>query len=184
MSASIYDIPVKRLSGEDSSLGAFKGEVVLVVNVASKCGLTPQYAGLEKLYEAYKAKGLVIAGFPANDFKAQEPGTNEEIQSFCTLNYGVTFPLFDKITVVGEHKHPLYAALIAAKPAAVNVSDVSWREKLKGYGIEPNPEPELLWNFEKFLVNRKGEVVARFAPDTTPDAPKLVAAIEAELEKS
>jgi glutathione peroxidase len=184
MSASIYDIPVKRLSGEDSSLGAFKGEVVLVVNVASKCGLTPQYAGLEKLYEAYKAKGLVVAGFPANDFKAQEPGTNEEIQSFCTLNYGVTFPLFDKITVVGEHKHPLYAALIAAKPAAVNVSDVSWREKLKGYGIEPNPEPELLWNFEKFLVNRKGEVVARFAPDTTPDAPKLVAAIEAELEKS
>jgi glutathione peroxidase len=183
VSASIYDIPVKKISGEETSLAEFRGEVVLVVNVASKCGLTPQYAGLEKLYEEYKDKGLVIAGFPANDFKSQEPGTNEEIQSFCSLNYGVTFPLFDKITVVGEKKHPLYKALIAAKPTAVNVADVSWREKLKGYGIEPNPEPEVLWNFEKFLVSRKGEVVERFAPDTTPDAPALVNAIEAELAK-
>jgi glutathione peroxidase len=183
MSANIYDIPVKKITGEDTSLGAFKGEVVLVVNVASKCGLTPQYEGLEKLYEEYKAKGLVVAGFPANDFKAQEPGTNEEIQSFCTLNYGVKFPMFDKITVVGEHKHPLYAALIAAKPAAVSVNEESWREKLKGYGIEALPAPEITWNFEKFLVSRKGEVVERFAPDTTPDAPALVSAIEAELAK-
>jgi len=126
----------------------------------------------------------VIAGFPANDFKAQEPGTNEEIQSFCSLNYGVQFPLFDKITVVGDQKHPLYAALIAAQPKAVSVTEVSWREKLKGYGIETNPEPEILWNFEKFLVSRSGDVIERFAPNTQPDAPELVAAIEAELDKS
>jgi glutathione peroxidase len=161
MSAQIYDIPVKKISGEDASLGEFKGKVLLVVNVASKCGLTPQYEGLEKLYEQFKGQGLVIAGFPANDFKAQEPGTNEEIQQFCSLNYGVQFPLFDKITVIGDEKHPLYAALIAAQPKAVSVGDVSWREKLKGYGIETTTEPEILWNFEKFLVSRSGDVVER-----------------------
>ena len=184
MASSIYDIPVKRISGDDASLAEFKGKVLLIVNVASKCGLTPQYEGLEKLYEQYKGQGLVIAGFPANDFKAQEPGTNEEIQSFCKLNYGVEFPLFDKITVVGDHKHPLYSALIAAQPKAVSLSTVPFREKLKGYGIESNADPEILWNFEKFLVSRSGEVVERFAPDTQPDAPELVAAIEAELAKS
>ena len=181
MSASILDIPVKKITGEETSLAEFKGHVLLLVNVASKCGLTPQYEGLEKLYEQYKGQGLVIAGFPANDFKAQEPGTNEEIQAFCTTNFGVKFPLFDKITVVGAEKHPLYAALIAAQPKAVSLSEVPFREKLKGYGIEANPEPEVLWNFEKFLVSRCGEVVERFAPDTQPDAPALVAAIEAEL---
>ena len=184
MSASIYDIPVKKITGEDTSLAEFKGKVLLVVNVASKCGLTPQYEGLEKLYEQLSGKGLVVAGFPANDFKAQEPGTNEEIQAFCTTNFGVKFPMFDKITVVGPEKHPLYAALIAAEPKAVSVNEPSWREKLKGFGIEPNPEPEILWNFEKFLVSRSGEVVERFAPDTAPDAPALVAAIETELAKS
>jgi glutathione peroxidase len=184
MSASIYDIPVRKITGEETSLAEFKGHVLLVVNVASKCGLTPQYEGLEKVYEQYQGKGLVVAGFPANDFKGQEPGTNQEIQSFCTLNFGVKFPLFDKITVVGPEKHPLYAALIAAQPKAVSVNEPSWREKLKGYGIEGNPEPELLWNFEKFLVSRSGEVMERFAPDTAPDAPALVAAIEAELAKS
>jgi len=183
MSASIYDIPAKKITGEDTSLGEFKGKVLLVVNVASKCGLTPQYEGLEKIYEQFKGQGLVVAGFPANDFKQQEPGTNAEIQTFCTTNFGVKFPLFDKITVVGEHKHPLYAALIAAQPKAISVSEVSWREKLKGFGIEANPEPELLWNFEKFLVSRNGEVVKRFAPDTAPDDPALVKAIEAELAK-
>jgi glutathione peroxidase len=184
MSASIYDIPVRRITGEATSLAEYKGKVVLVVNVASKCGLTPQYEGLEKLYEQLRGKGLVVAGFPANDFKAQEPGTNEEIQAFCTTNFGVKFPMFDKITVVGPEKHPLYAALIAAEPKAVSVNEPSWREKLKGFGIEPNPEPEILWNFEKFLVSRSGEVVERFAPDTAPDAPALVAAIETELAKS
>jgi len=184
MSASIQEIPVKKITGEPTSLAAFKGFVVLVVNVASKCGLTPQYEGLEKLYQTYQGKGLVVAGFPSNDFKGQEPGTNDEIQQFCSLTYGVDFPLFDKIAVVGPEKHPLYAALIAAQPKAISVSAVSWREKLKGYGIEGNPEPEILWNFEKFLISRSGEVVARFAPDTQPDAPELVKAIEAELAKS
>jgi glutathione peroxidase len=184
MSTSVYDIPLKTIQGDPTSLAGFKGKVLLVVNVASKCGLTPQYEGLEKLYKQFRDQGLVVAGFPANDFKEQEPGTNDEIQSFCSLNYGVDFPLFDKIAVVGPAKHPLYAALIAAQPHATSVSDVSWREKLKGYGIEGNPEPELLWNFEKFLVSRNGEVVQRFAPDTTPDATALVAAIEAELAKN
>jgi len=183
MSASIYDIPVKKIGGEETSLGDFKGKVLLVVNVASKCGLTPQYEALEKVYEQYRGQGLVVAGFPANDFKAQEPGSDEEIQSFCTLNYGVKFPMFSKITVVGADKHPLYKALIEAQPKAVSLAEVPFREKLKGYGIESNPEPEILWNFEKFLVSRKGEVVKRFSPDTAPDAPELVAALDVELEK-
>jgi len=184
MSASVLDIPVKKITGEPTTLAEFKGHVLLVVNVASKCGLTPQYEGLEKVYEQYKGQGLVVAGFPANDFKAQEPGTNEEIQAFCTTNFGVKFPLFDKIPVVGPAKHPLYAALIAAQPKAISLGQVTWRDKLKGYGIEGNPEPEILWNFEKFLVSRGGEVVKRFAPDTQPDAPELVAAIESELDKN
>ncbi len=183
MSAEIYSIPVEKISGEPASLGDFKGKVVLVVNVASKCGLTPQYEGLEKLYEQYRGQGLVIAGFPANDFKSQEPGTNDEIQSFCKLNYGVSFPLFSKITVVGPEKHPLYKALIAAQPKAVSTAETPFREKLKGYGIEALPEPEILWNFEKFLVNREGEVVKRFSPDTQPDAPELIAAIQTELAR-
>jgi glutathione peroxidase len=183
MSEIIYDIPVKTIMGEDTSLAEFKGKVLLVVNVASKCGLTPQYEGLEKIYEQFKGQGLVIAGFPANDFKSQEPGSEEEIQSFCTTNYGVKFPMFSKITVVGKEKHPLYAALIAAQPKAVQAGDVPFREKLKGYGIDANPLPELTWNFEKFLVSRSGEVVQRFEPDTQPDGPVLVSAIEAELAK-
>ncbi len=183
MSASVLDIPVKKITGEATTLGEFKNHVLLVVNVASKCGLTPQYEGLERVYEQYKGQGLVVAGFPANDFKAQEPGTNDEILSFCTTNFGVKFPLFDKIPVVGPEKHPLYAALIAAQPKAISLSEVPFREKLKGYGIEGNAEPEILWNFEKFLVSRSGEVVKRFAPDTQPDAPELVAAIKAELDK-
>jgi len=184
MSTSVLDIPVKKITGESTSLNEFKGKVLLVVNVASKCGLTPQYEALEKVYEQFKGQGLVVAGFPANDFKAQEPGTNEEIAAFCTTNFGVKFPLFDKITVVGAEKHPLYAALIAAQPKATSLAEVPFREKLKGYGIDGNPEPEILWNFEKFVVGRDGEVVKRFTPDTAPDAPELIAAIEAELAKS
>lgn len=183
MSASIYEIPVKKISGEDASLAEYKGKVVLVVNVASKCGLTSQYEGLEKLYETLGPKGLVVTGFPANDFKEQEPGSDTEIQTFCTANFGVKFPMYSKITVTGPAKHELYKTLIAAKPTATTVNEPTWREKLKGYGIEGNPEPELLWNFEKFIVSKSGEVVARFAPDTAPDAPALVAAIEAELAK-
>ena len=185
MTASIYDIPVSKISGEDASLAEFKGKVLLVVNVASKCGLTAQYEGLEGLYERLKGQGLVVAGFPANNFKSQEPGSDQEIQSFCTpSNFGVKFPMFSKVNVVGPEKHPLYAALIAAQPKAIAVNDVPFAEKLHGYGIETNAEPEILWNFEKFVVSRSGQVVKRFAPDTLPDAPELVAAIEAELAKT
>jgi glutathione peroxidase len=183
MSTSIYDIPVRRVSGAESSLGEFKGSVVLVVNVASKCGLTKQYEGLEKLYRQYREQGLVVAGFPANDFAGQEPGTNEEIQAFCTTNFGVEFPLFEKITVVGEAKHPLYAALIEAQPKAESAQPGAFQEKLKAFGVSPNPAPELLWNFEKFLVDREGQVVKRFSPEMTPEDPAVVSAIESELAK-
>jgi glutathione peroxidase len=183
LSGDLYEIPIEKITGETASLAEFKGEVVLIVNVASKCGLTPQYEALERLYERFRGQGFVIAGFPANDFKAQEPGTNEEIQSFCKLNYGVTFPLFSKITVVGAHKHPLYQALIAAQPKATSLAETPFRERLNGFGIETQPEPEILWNFEKFLVSRSGKVVQRFSPDTEPDAPALIAAVETELKK-
>jgi glutathione peroxidase len=181
MSAHIHDIPVRKITGEEATLGEFKGKVLLVVNVASKCGLTPQYEALENIFESYKGQGLVVVGFPANDFKSQEPGTDAEIQTFCTLNFGVKFPMYSKITVVGAGKHPLYSTLISAQPEAISVNTPPWRTKLKEYGIETTSEPEILWNFEKFLVSRTGEVVARFAPDTQPDAPELVAAIEKQL---
>lgn len=184
MSTSVYDIPVNKIDGSEGSLGDFKGKVVLVVNVASKCGLTPQYEGLEKLYAQYRDQGLVVAGFPANDFAAQEPGTNEEIQSFCTTNFGVDFPMFSKITVVGADKHPLYAELIAEQPSATATGAEPFADNLRKYGINPNNPPEVLWNFEKFLVSRQGEVVRRFAPDTAPADPALVAAIEEELQKN
>lgn len=184
MSTPIQEIPVRRITGEATTLGEYAGKVLLVVNVASKCGLTPQYEGLEKLYQTYRDRGLVVAGFPANDFKSQEPGSNADIQTFCTTNFGVDFPMFEKITVVGAAKHPLYKELIAAQPKAVSTSDVPFGEDLKKYGIEPNPEPELLWNFEKFVVDRHGKVVARFAPNTAPDDTKLLKAIEAELAKA
>jgi glutathione peroxidase len=184
MSTSIHDIPVRRITGEETNLGEYKGKVLLVVNVASKCGLTPQYESLEKLYRNYRDRGLVVAGFPANDFRGQEPGSNAEIVSFCSTNFAVDFPLFEKITVVGEGKHPLYKQLIAAQPKATSTSEVPFSEKLKGHGIEPNAEPEILWNFEKFIVDRKGNVTARFSPNTTPDDPALVKALEQELAKN
>ena len=176
---AIQDVPLKTINGEDSSLGDYAGKVLLIVNVASKCGLTPQYEGLEKLYEKYKDEGFEVLGFPANDFAGQEPGTDEEIQSFCTTNFGVGFPMFSKMSIVGEDKHPLYAALTKAVPEATGEGPM--REKLAGYGMTPNPKPEVLWNFEKFLIGRDGEAVARFAPDTAPDDAKLVSAIEKEL---
>ena len=171
MNTAIYDIPVSKITGEDTHSLNSEGKVLLVVNVASKCGLTPQYEGLEKIYEQFRGQGLVVAGFPANDFKSQEPGTNDEIQTFCTTNFGVKFPMFSKISVAGDDKHPLYKTLTAAQPKAISVAEVPFREKLKGYGIETNADPEVLWNFEKFLVSREGEIVKRFSPDTQPDAP-------------
>lgn len=184
MSTPIQQIPVRQITGEETTLGEYNGKVLLVVNVASKCGLTPQYAALEQMYRNYRDRGLVIVGFPANDFKSQEPGSNADIQTFCTTNYGVDFPMFAKITVVGEEKHPLYSALIAAQPKAISTSEVPFSEDLKRYGIQPNPEPEILWNFEKFIVDRDGNVAARFSPNTTPDDPTLVRVLETELAKS
>jgi glutathione peroxidase len=177
---ALQQIPVKTIVGAESSLAAFANKVVLVVNVASKCGLTPQYEALEKLYEKYKDKGFVVAGFPSNDFAGQEPGSNAEIASFCTANFGVAFPMFEKITVVGPQKHPLYAALTTAKPDATGDKN-GFRENLKKHGLTPNADPEVLWNFEKFLVGKNGEVLARFAPNLTPDDPQLVSAIERAL---
>ena len=177
---AVTDIPVETIDGKPASLADYAGKVALVVNVASKCGLTPQYEGLEALYRSYRDKGLVVLGFPANDFGAQEPGTNEEIADFCTTKFSVDFPMFAKITVVGPDKHPLYAALTSAAPKAQGGAD-AFRERLKGYGMTPNPEPEVLWNFEKFLIGKDGRVLARFAPTTAPDDAALVGAIETAL---
>jgi glutathione peroxidase len=175
-------IPLTRIDGASDSLANHKGKVLLVVNVASKCGLTPQYEGLEKLYQEKQAAGFEVLGFPANDFGAQEPGTHEEIQEFCKLNYGVSFPLFAKADVTGEGKQPLYAALTAAVPHKQGPAD-EFRERLKGYGMSPTQDPEVLWNFEKFLIAKDGSVAGRFAPGTEPSDPALVSAIEAELAK-
>lgn len=176
---SLYGIEVDRIDGSSTTMAEFEGDVLLIVNVASKCGFTPQYEGLEKLYEAYSDRGLAVLGFPSNDFLGQEPGSNEEIQAFCTTNFGVQFPMFSKIAVAGPNPHPLYAYLNARSPDAVG------REALeasaRSHGAEPPPKPEVIWNFEKFLVARDGSVVNRFAPGIAPDAPELVAAIEAAL---
>lgn len=178
--SAIQDIPLKTIKGTDATLGDYAGKVLLVVNVASKCGLTPQYEGLEKLYKDYQDKGLVVLGFPANDFKEQEPGSNEEIATFCTTNYGVDFPMFEKLVATGTDKHPLYAELTNAMPEKYGDAQV-WRDRLKGYGIAATEDPEVLWNFEKFLIDRDGKVVGRFSPQVEPNDPALVAAIDKAL---
>jgi glutathione peroxidase len=182
VTTSLYDIPLKQIDGNPTSLASYRGKVLLAVNVASKCGLTPQYRGLEDLYQSRRAKGLEVLGFPANNFMGQEPGTDTDISTFCSTTYDVHFPLFSKISVAGTDQHPLYAQLTAAQPEASGDGDL--REKLKAHGLTPGAPPAVLWNFEKFLINRKGDVVARFAPDVAPDDPRLVAAIDAELAGS
>ncbi len=159
---SLYEIPVNRLDGTPSSLADFEGRATLVVNVASKCGLTPQYEQLEKIHEEYGARGFSVVGFPCNQFGAQEPGTPEEIATFCSTTYGVTFPLFEKIDVNGDGRHAIYDELTAKADAEGNAGDIQW-------------------NFEKFLVAPSGEVVARFRPMVAPDAPEVIEAIEANL---
>ena len=159
---TLYDIPVKTLSGEDSSLGALAGKTLLVVNVASKCGLTPQYAALEALHERLADRGFSVVGFPCNQFMGQEPGTAEEIEEFCSTTYGVTFPMFEKIEVNGEGRHPVYDELTAVPDAEGTAGDVQW-------------------NFEKFLLGPDGAVLARFRPRTVPDDPEVLAAIEKHL---
>ena len=189
MPATLYDIPVNRITGEGTSLADYRGKVLLIVNVASQCGLTPQYDALEKLYTRFKDSGLVVLGFPANDFGSQEPGTNEEIQTFCRSNFGVNFPMFSKIAVTGPDTHPLYQSLIAAQPKATGDGRTAMRDNLNGFlqskhNSTTNPEPCILWNFEKFLIDRQGNVAVRFSPEVTPDDPTLVSAVEATLAKS
>jgi len=159
---SLYDIPINRLDGTSSSLGDFAGQAVLVVNVASKCGLTPQYETLEKIHETYADRGFSVVGIPCNQFGAQEPGSAEEIQEFCSTTYGVTFPMMEKIDVNGDGQHPIYAELTAVNDSEGAAGDIQW-------------------NFEKFLLSPSGEVVGRFRPMVDPAAPEIVEAIEANL---
>ncbi len=181
MSESLEQIPVKGIDGKPSSLGNYGGKVRLVVNVASKCGLTPQYEALEALYRKYKDKGFEVLAFPANEFGAQEPGTEDEIKEFCSTKYDVTFPMFSKIVVKGEGQHPLYQSLTKAQPeATLGEAGDTFRKKLEGYGVKTGPG-EILWNFEKFLVGKDGKVIQRFAPDVTPDSPLVTSAIEKAL---
>lgn len=175
-------IPLTRIDGRYDSLGDHRGKVLLIVNVASKCGLTPQYEGLEALYCRYRDEGFEVLGFPANDFMGQEPGTNEEIVDFCSVNYNVSFPLFTKADVTGPAIQPLYKALTQALPSRQGDSE-GMRKGLRGHGITPTEDPEVLWNFEKFLIGRNGEVAGRFAPNTPPEDMSLVGAIEVELAK-
>ena len=170
MTPSLDAIPLRRIDGAETSLADHAGSVLLIVNVASQCGKTPQYEGLEKLYETYRDRGFAVLGFPSNQFGGQEPGKNEEIEEFCRTVYGVRFPMFAKIDVKGPDQHPLYRALAAAQPKRIELP-----------GKAPNPDPDVRWNFEKFLVGRNGTVVARFDPDVTPGAPLLTGAVEAEL---
>ena len=178
---NLYDIPLTRITGETISLADYRGKVLLIVNTASKCGLTPQYDALEKLYAQKKSDGLEVLGFPANDFGAQEPGSNEEIVTFCKGSFGVTFPLFQKIAVTGPHTHPLYQELISEKPDATSPQPGAFRKKLSGFA-PPNPAPGILWNFEKFVIDRHGRVVDRFSPEVTPDDPLVLAAIDSALK--
>ena len=159
---ALYDIPIHTLPGDDASLGQFAGKTLLLVNVASKCGLTPQYEGLERLQKTYGDRGFSVVGFPCNQFMGQEPGTSEEIAQFCSTTYGVTFPLMEKIEVNGDGRHPIYAELTKIPDAEGTAGDVTW-------------------NFEKFLVSPAGAVVARFRPQTEPEDPAVVSAIEAQL---
>jgi glutathione peroxidase len=159
---TVYDIDPETLAGQPASLGEFAGRAVLVVNVASKCGLTPQYAGLQRLHDQFSERGFTVAGFPCNQFGSQEPGTPDEISEFCSVNYGVTFPLFAKIDVNGPERHPLYAELTAVPDTEGEAGDIQW-------------------NFEKFLIDGEGKIIGRFRPMTDPEAPELVAAIEASL---
>jgi len=159
---TIFDLPIRTLNGEPSSLAEQKGKALLLVNVASKCGLTPQYTGLERIHERYGARGFAVLGFPCNQFGGQEPGSPEEIATFCSTTYGVTFPLYEKIDVNGQARHPLYTELTRVPDGSGEAGDIQW-------------------NFEKFLVSPDGTVVARYRPTTDPEAPELLAAIEENL---
>ena len=183
--SELYDIPVRKADKTETTLGEYRGEVLLLVNVASRCGLTPQYEGLEKLHQRYRDRGLRVLGFPANEFAAQEPGTDEQIQQFCKLNYGVDFPVFAKLVVKGPGQHPLYAYLTRAMPEPSRKGSPLLkvlRKTIHG-GSFTGEAGEITWNFEKFLIDRSGEVAARFAPDVKPEDPWLLQILEQELAK-
>ncbi len=181
MSTSLYDIAVNKIDGQAATLAEHKDKVALVVNVASKCGLTPQYEGLEKLYQRYRDRGFVVLGFPCNDFAGQEPGSEAEIQEFCTANFGVEFPMYSKVKINSEPRHPLYAAMIDAVPEARVAENGKLKDALAKNGLLPKNASDVTWNFEKFLIGRDGSVVGRFAPDIAPDDNALKAAIEGAL---
>lgn len=177
MKSPLYDIPLQRIDGKKTTLADYAGKVVLIVNVASKCGKTPQYDGLEKLYGKYRDQGFAVLGFPANDFDGQEPGTNEEIQEFCRSVYGVDFPMFAKIAVRGPEQNPLYRLLIDTRPKRTLA-----REPAPN-AVNKLAEKDVRWNFEKFLVGRTGNVIARFDPDVLPLDDIVVEAVEGEIAK-
>lgn len=183
MANNIYEIPLKKIDGAESSLGDYKGKVLLLVNVASKCGLTPQYESLEKFYRANKEQGVEVLGFPANNFLAQEPGTDQEIAEFCQLNYDVSFPLFQKSSVKGDDQSELYAELTNSHPATDIDNGDAMEQKLAAIGQTRDQEKDILWNFEKFLIGRNGEIIARIAPDVTVDDPRVVKAVSAALSE-
>lgn len=174
-------IPFERMDGLAETLAGYAGKVVLVVNVASQCGLTPQYAELEKLYQQYAVQGMSVLAFPANNFAAQEPGSNDEIAAFCQREYSVSFPVFKKISVAGDDQHSLYQALLAAAPERIENSPSALVEKLEQMALLPADQNAVLWNFEKFLISRSGQVMARFAPDITPLDPRVTHAVEQAL---
>lgn len=178
---SIYDIDVNTISGEQTTLADYQGKVLLVVNVASKCGLTPQYEQLEALYKQKAAQGLEVLGFPCNQFLGQEPGSEAEIQQFCSLTYDVTFPMFAKVEVNGANRHPLYQHLIAAQPQAIKNPDPSFTQKLTEMELLPKDDTDVMWNFEKFLIGKDGTVIARFAPDVTVTSPEFTSVLEKAL---
>jgi glutathione peroxidase len=180
MTQSLYDIPVRTIEGAETTLSPYRGEVVLVVNVASQCGKTPQYAGLQALYEREHGRGFAVLGFPANEFGAQEPGSNDEIKQFCETSYGVTFPMFAKIVVKGAGQHPLYQRLVAEAPAPVFMPG-SRHETAFAEAGKPAGHWDPVWNFEKFLIDRRGRIAARFDPDVVPEDPRLIAAVETAL---
>lgn len=183
MQQDILDTEVTTIDGERTTLADYRGDVLLVVNVASKCGLTPQYEQLESLHKSWEKEGFKVLGFPCNQFLGQEPGSEEEIKTFCSTTYGVTFPMFSKIEVNGDARHPLYKKLIAAAPTAVAPADSGFYERMASKGRAPKEPGDILWNFEKFLIGRDGHVIQRFSPDMTPEDPILVAAVKQALAK-
>jgi len=178
---SIFETELVTLDGDKTTLAQWQGDVLLVVNVASKCGLTPQYEELETLQKELHEQGLTVLGFPCNAFLEQEPGTDAEIKTFCSTTYGVTFPMFSKIEVNGPQRHPLYAQLVAAQPEATAPEGSGFLERMTSKGRAPKVPGDILWNFEKFLVGRDGKVLQRFSPDTAPNDPQLIARIHQAL---